>query len=319
MTTSLDFSNCTLCPRNCGVDRTKGQLGICGEPAALYAARAALMYYEEPCISGSAGSGAVFFDGCNLGCVFCQNRDISKGLRGPVQGKEITPARLSDIFLELQEQGANNINLVTPSHYLPHVVDALTLAKNHGLSIPVVYNTSAYEKSEAIHALDGLVDIYLPDLKFYDSKLALRYCKALDYFARATKAIAEMVRQRPMPVFSDGSHSLDEADDRDDPTMVSGVIVRHLCMPGHTGDSKRILRYLYETYGDSIFVSIMNQYTPMSTLPDDIDPLLKRRLTDEEYDDVVNYAIDLGVTNGFLQEGGTVSESFIPLFDGTGI
>lgn len=313
----FNLSCCRLCPRNCGVNRVEGDLGFCGEPAQLYAARAAKLYYEEPCISGRTGSGAIFFDGCNLGCVFCQNAVISEGLRGEEKGLPITPERLADICFELEEQGCANINLVTASHYLPLVIPALENAKRRDLSIPIVYNTASYEKVEAIRALDGLIDIYLPDLKYKDPAIASAYSKAPDYFPSASAAIAEMVRQCPEPVFADGSHALDEADDTDDPLMQKGVIVRHLCMPGHTADSKAILRYLHETYHDQIFISIMNQYTPMPRTAD--DPLLSRALTNEEYEDVVNYAVSLGIENGFLQEGGTVSESFIPAFDGTGI
>jgi putative pyruvate formate lyase activating enzyme len=313
----FDLSSCTLCPRECGVNRVKGQLGFCKEPAILYAARAAKLYYEEPCISGKEGSGAVFFDGCSLGCSFCQNYDISLGMRGENRGRAITPSRLSDVFLSLEAQGCNNINLVTAGHYLPLVIPALESAKARGLAIPIVYNTAAYEKAEAIRALEGLVDIYLPDLKYKDSAIAAAYSKAPDYYERATAAIEEMVRQCPKPLFADGSSSLDAEDDRDDPLMLRGVIVRHLCMPGHVEDSKAILSYLHRTYGNRIFISIMNQYTPMPQAQK--DPLLSRTLTEEEYNEVVDYAVEIGVENGFLQEGGTVSKSFIPDFDGTGL
>ena len=259
----------------------------------------------------------MFFTGCNLGCVFCQNYDISLGEDGN-HGVEITPDRLADIFLRLMEEGAGNINLVTGSHFLPLLIPALETAKARGLQIPVVYNTSSYEKAEAIRCLDGLIDIYLPDLKFFSPDLSRRYCGAADYFEYASSAIREMVRQCPEPCFADGSHSLDEKNDRDDPLMVRGVIVRHMVMPGHTEDSRKILRYLYETYHDRIFVSIMNQYTPMPQTKDQ-DPLLQRTVTKKEYDEVVDFALSLGVENGFLQEGGTVSKSFIPAFDGTGI
>ncbi|MDD5848805.1 MAG: radical SAM protein [Firmicutes bacterium] len=317
-TNILDLANCTLCPRECGVNRLAGQLGFCQTPGALLAARAALLWYEEPCLVGRTGSGAVFFSGCSLGCTFCQNYDLSRGARGTAsKAEEITPEHLCRIFFSLKEQGAANINLVTASHLLPLVIPALRLARSQGLGIPIVYNTSSYEKVEAIRALEGLVDIYLPDLKFYDPALSARYCRAKDYFDRAFAVIREMVRQCPEPVFSDGSHSLDEADDADDPLLCSGVIVRHLCMPGCTKDSKEILSRLHEAFGNQIFISIMNQYTPMPQCKD--DPLLSRPLTKEEYDEVTDYAIQIGIENGFLQEGGTVSKSFIPAFDGTGI
>lgn len=342
----FDLSNCTLCPRNCGINRLKGQLGFCGIDGTLRAARAALLYYEEPCISGSQGSGAVFFTGCNLGCVFCQNISISHGLRAKDDssdpqahsissekepapgmchgyavsanaGRPITPDRLCDIFFELEQKGAANINLVTASHVLPLVIPAIRQAKNKGLSIPFVYNTASYEKAEAIHALDGLIDIYLPDLKYCSAEIAGQYSTAPDYWETATAAIAEMVRQCPEPLFADGSSELDEEDDRDDPLMRRGVIVRHMVMPGHTDDSRKVIRYLHETYGNQIFLSIMNQYTPMPQCSH--DPLLSRPVTEEEYNSVVDYAISLGVENGFLQEGGTISKSFIPAWDGTGI
>lgn len=314
----FDMSCCRLCPRECGANRAAGQAGFCGETAEIHAARAALLYYEEPCISGKAGSGAVFFTGCNLGCVFCQNQQIAKGILGERNGLPVQAEELADIFIRLQEEEkANNINLVTASHFLPQIIPALQIAKSHGLKIPVVYNTSAYEKVEAIRALDGLVDIYLPDLKYYSSGLAARWSSVPDYFAVAAGAIAEMVRQCPQPVFADGSHELDAENDEDDPLMKRGVIVRHLVIPGQAEDSKKIVEYLYRTYGNSIFISIMNQYTPMPQVMN--DPVLSRTVTDQEYNDVVEYAIRLGVENGFLQEGGTVSKSFIPDFDGTGI
>ncbi len=304
---------CRLCPRNCGVNRLAGELGYCREPAALYAGRAALLQWEEPVISGSRGSGAVFFAGCNMGCVFCQNHDIARGRAG----QEITPARLTEIFFSLQEQGAHNINLVTPSHYLPLLLPALREAKSQGLSIPIVYNTAAYERVEAIQALEGLVDIYLPDLKYISSGLSLRYSKAADYFSYASAAIAEMVRQTGAPLFSDGSSSLDYEDDAEDPLMVRGVIVRHLALPGCAEDSRAVLHYLHEAYGDQIFISLMSQYTPMPQTSQ--DPLLSRPLTEEEYEDLVDYAVEIGIENGFIQGGETASESFIPAFDGTGL
>lgn len=314
----FDLSDCTLCPRDCHADRAHEKEGFCREPGVLRAARAALMYYEEPCISGKAGSGAVFFSGCSLGCVFCQNYDLSRGRRAEkTNAKEISPERLSEIFLELQAQGADNINLITASHFLPLVVPALVRAKKEGLSIPVVYNTSSYEKVEAVRRLEGLVDIYLPDLKFMDPRISRKYCHAPDYFEKASAVIREMVRQCPEPLFSDGSHSLDAADDADDPLMKRGVIVRHLCMPGCTEDSMRILAWLHQNFGNAIFISIMNQYTPMPQVQK--DPLLSRKLSDAEYERVTDFAVSIGIENGFLQEGGTVSKSFIPDFDGTGI
>ena len=237
---------------------------------------------------------------------------------------EISPDRMAEIFLDLQDQGAHNINLVTPEHFVPLLIPALRRAKEQGLSIPVVYNTGSYERVEAVKALEGLVDVWMPDLKYFSSALSARHTGAADYFQYASAAIAEMVRQCPEPVFSDGSNAIDCPDDADDPIMVRGVLVRHLALPGCGEDSRAVLRYLHETYGDRIFISIMNQYTPMpqvlqQKLSSRLDRDLCRRLSEEEYDSLVDYAIKLGITNGFIQEAGTVSPSYIPVFDGTGI
>lgn len=296
------LSNCTLCPRGCGVDRTKGQVGFCGMPADLLVARAALHMWEEPCISGATGSGTVFFGGCNLKCVFCQNHAIAIG----DCGKQITVSRLAEIFLELQEKGAANINLVTPTHYIPQIRKALILAKKQGLTLPIVYNTGSYEMPHALRLLDGLVDIYLPDLKYFSTELSAKYSHAADYFERATLAIAEMYRQAGTPVF-------DEATGM----MKRGMIVRHLVLPGQTKDSKKVLRYLHETYGDNIYISIMNQYTPLPHVAH--IPELNRKVTSEEYDRVVNFALRLGMENAFIQEGETAEESFIPAFNMEGV
>lgn len=295
------LKECHLCPRNCGVDRLAGQKGFCGVDAGIMVARAALHMWEEPCISGKEGSGAVFFSGCSLGCVFCQNRTISKGQ----SGKVITVERLAELFLDLQGQKANNINLVTAGHFLPQVREALILAKEQGLTIPVVYNSSGYEKAEMLRYLDGLVDIYLPDLKYLEADLAGKYSHAKDYPEVAMKALEEMVRQVGMPEF----------DERG--MMKKGVIVRHLLLPGHVRNSKKVLEYLYGTYGDQIYISLMSQYTPMPAMKD--DPQLSRKVTDREYDRLLDHAISLGVTNCFIQEGETAKESFIPEFNGEGV
>ena len=310
---SMDMTECTLCPRSCGVDREAGEVGYCKESAELYAARAALYFDEEPVISGRRGSGAVFFSGCNMGCVYCQNYAIAKAM----YGSRVEPSRLADIFLELQAQDAENINLVTPSHYLNLIIPAIENAKRQGLSIPVVYNTGTYERVEAIKALEGLVDIWMPDFKYISPRISLAYSHTPDYFQYASKALAEMVRQCPRPLFADGSSSLDAEDDADDPVMVSGVIVRHLALPGCAEDSRDILDYLHSTYGDSIFISLLNQYTPMPQVMN--DPNLGRKLTEAEYDALVDYAISIGITNGFIQDGETASQSYIPAFDGTGL
>lgn len=294
------MESCGLCPRECKVDRSSGKIGFCGVSDKVKAARAALHMWEEPCISGEEGSGTVFFSGCPLRCVFCQNRDIALSK----QGKEISIERLSEIFLELQAKSANNINLVTPTHYVPQIAEALRMAKQNGLRIPIVYNTSSYEKVETLKLLEGLVDIYLPDLKYFDQKLSQKYSNAPDYFERAKNAIAEMYRQVGNPVF----------DDRD--MIKKGVIVRHLLLPEAVEDSKHVIKYLYDIYQNNIFISIMNQYTPMENVPYEE---LQRKVTDTEYDEVVDYAIEIGVENGFIQEGETASDSFIPDFSCEGI
>lgn len=296
------MSDCTLCPRQCHANRAAGQVGFCGQTAEITAARAALHFWEEPCISGSHGSGAVFFSGCSLQCVFCQNHNIAVGK----SGKIITSERLSEIFLELQEKGASNINLVTAGHFIPQVCLALERSKASGLSIPVVYNTGSYEEVSSLRLLEGLVDIYLPDLKYFSSELSAKYSHAPDYFFRASAAISEMLRQVGEPVFDDISG-----------LMKRGVIVRHLVLPGQTRDSKKILRYLHEAYGNDIYVSIMNQFTPLVQVAE--IPELNRCVTVEEYERILDFADKIGIEQGFRQEGGTASESFIPEFDNEGI
>lgn len=295
---------CDLCPRKCLTDRAKGEKGICGQTDKLKVARAALHFWEEPCISGEAGSGAVFFSGCPLHCVFCQNENIANG----TVGKEISVERLAEIFLELQEKGANNINLVTPGHFVPQITKALDLAKQEGLKLPIVYNTSSYETVETIKRLEGYVDIYLPDFKYMSSALSRKYSHTPDYAKVAKEAIAEMVRQTKEAQFVDGD---------EDNLILKGTIVRHLMLPGCMEDSKRILKYLHETYGNTIYISIMNQFTPLSNL--EKYPELNRKINAEEYDALVDYAIDIGIENGFIQEGDTAEESFIPAFDCEGV
>lgn len=295
------MKKCSLCPRNCGVNRLDGQKGFCGVDAEILVARAALHMWEEPCISGKEGSGAVFFSGCSLGCGFCQNNKISRGQTG----KKITVEYLAELFFQLQGQGANNINLVTAGHFLPQVALALENARAHGLKIPVVYNSSGYEKADTLKILEGLVDIYLPDFKYMDSELAGKYSHAPDYPQIAKAALKEMVQQVGTPEF----------DERG--MMKKGVIVRHLLLPGHVKNSREVLKYLYETYGDRIYISIMNQYTPMPAMKD--DPKLSRKVTDREYERLLDYALSLGLNNGFIQEGETAKESFIPEFNEEGV
>ena len=294
---------CNQCPRKCNKERREGDTasyGYCQVSVRPKVARAALHFWEEPCISGEEGSGTVFFSGCNLRCVYCQNREIAAGVRG----KEISVERLAEIFLELQEKGANNINLVTPSHYYMQIKEALLLVKEK-LHIPVISNTSSYESVEELKKMEGLIDIYLADYKYASRELAAKYSHAEDYPQVAAEALSEMFRQVGEPEF----------DERG--MMKKGMIVRHLLLPGCEEDSKAVLKFLYETFGDSVFISIMNQYTPLSHVEG--YPELNRRITEEEYEEIVDYAIELGIENGFIQEGETAEESFIPDFDGEGV
>ena len=297
-----EFSEkCSLCPRMCGTDRAAGQKGFCGGGNLVRVARAALHYWEEPCISGESGSGTVFFSGCTMRCVFCQNKEIS---RSEVD-KEITIERLAEIYLELAAKGANNINLVTPMHYAPQITAALDIARKNGLTLPIVWNTGGWERRESIAAVRDYADIWLSDFKYFDSSLGESLSKAPNYFSVAAAALDQMVKQTCEPVF-------DEND-----LMRRGVIVRHLMLPGHLDDTKNVLRFLYENYGDSIWISIMNQYTPMCSDPR--FPELSRTVSDEEYNEAIDFACELGIENAFVQEGGTVGESFIPPFDLSGV
>ena len=295
------YRSCRLCPRECKVDRMAGKTGFCGMTSEVMAARAALHFWEEPCISGTEGSGAVFFSGCTLRCVFCQNHEIAAG----AVGKPVTEERLSRIFLELQEKGANNINLVTATQFLPTVIPALQHAKKMGLTIPIVYNTGGYEKVETLRLLEELVDIWLPDCKYRSAELAARYSRAADYPETVKTALAEMVRQTGAPLF----------DRRG--MMKKGVIVRHLVLPGCVSDSKDVLEYLWDTFGNQIYVSIMSQYTPLPHVA--AYPEINRKVTDEEYEEIVDYARFLGMSQVYIQEGGCVGESFIPPFNYEGI
>ena len=297
------YDKCTLCPRRCNVNRNSGAKGYCGMTSELVLARAALHQWEEPCISGTNGSGTVFFSGCSLKCVYCQNYSIAHSQ----SGKAVSVGRLAEIFLELQDKKAHNINLVTATHYVPHVIDALTLARKNGLHIPIVYNTSGYETIENIKRLDGFVDIFLPDLKYCTSSAAQKYSNAPDYFTYARDAIAQMLRQTGRPEFDfDG-------------IMLKGVIVRHLVLPGNIKNSKATIKFLHEKFADDIYISIMKQYTPMKQINKEKFSELTRSLTNGEYDCVVNYAAKIGVKNGFIQESGAALESFIPEFDNEGV
>ena len=292
---------CTLCPRECKIDRTNNEIGLCGVSNKIKVARIAPHYYEEPPISGKNGSGAIFFSGCNLKCIYCQNYDISKFNFG----KNITITKLAEKMIELQNMNVHNINLVTPTHYIPQIRKAIIKAKKMGLNIPIVYNTGGYEKVESLKLLDGLIDVYLPDLKYFDDILAIKYSKAPNYFNIAIDAIEEMYKQTgPIEFDKNG-------------IIKKGVIVRHLLLPGQIEDSKKILKYLNFIYNNNIFISIMNQYTPLDTVKN--IPELNKTVTEKEYDELINYACDLGIKNAFIQEGKTCEESFIPKFDLTGI
>ena len=294
------YQNCTLCPRKCGVDRENAR-GICGESNILRVARASLHMWEEPCLSGDVGSGTVFFTGCNLGCIYCQNYNITH----EHHGQEITIRRLAEIFLELQEMGAANINLVTAVHFTPHIIQALDIARKNGLKLPIVYNSSGYERPETLKMLDGYIDIYLPDYKYFDPVLAKKFSFAPDYPSVVREALREMFRQVGTPVF--------DADGM----MKKGMIVRHLVLPAHTADSMNVLHDLHETFGDDIYISIMSQYTPCRTFED--TPELSRKLTRYEYKKGTDFAEKLGIVNGFLQSGDAAKESFIPDFDERGV
>jgi len=328
---------CRLCPRNCNVSRKNNNMGFCGMEERPVVSRAGLHMWEEPCISGKNGSGTVFFCGCNLRCVFCQNYLIS-GNNEPVEcdddgvSEDIKPAfislsewrkhgstderevirisvdsaELAEIFLNLEGRGAHNINLVTPTHFADQIADAIDLARSKGLSVPIVYNCGGYEKVETLKRLQGRINIWMPDFKYYSDELSIRYSNAAHYFETASAALCEMVRQ------TGGKNSFDG-----DGMMTKGVLVRHLVLPGHTADSKRIIRFLHETFGNAVYISIMNQFTPVRELTD--YPEINRKLSEEEYKRVVDFAERIGVEQGYIQEGDTAAKSFIPAFDGTGI
>lgn len=299
---TLDLlKNCTICPRNCNIDRTNGKLGFCHSGNLPKAALASIHKWEEPCISGTKGSGTIFFSNCNLNCVFCQNYEISnQGF-----GKEITIERLSEIFLEQQKKEVHNINLVSPSHYLPQVREALLLAKSKGLSLPIVYNTNSYEKKESLQRLEGLIDIYIPDIKYYNHKYAVDFSSAPHYFEFASAAILEMYRQV-------GKNEFDSNG-----MMTKGILIRHLILPNCKEDSKKILDWIKENLGHNVYVSLMNQYTPMYHAKQ--IKQLSRRLTTFEYQKVIDYFLEIGLKNGYIQEKSSASSQYTPIFDLSGI
>ena len=293
-----EYERCTLCHRACGINRYE-KLGFCKSGADVKLARAALHMWEEPPISGTRGSGTIFFSGCSMSCIYCQNREISRGDVGAVVSTE----RLSEIMLELEEQGAHNINLVTPTHFAPTVIDAVALSKTMGLSIPIVYNTGNYDTKETLRALRGTVDIYLPDAKYRVKRTARLYSNAEKYPEVFLENIAEMLLQT-------GGCSFDK-----DGIMKRGVIARVLLLPSHLAEAKLIVSDLYRAFGDDIYISLMSQYTPPSDMPSPLD----RKVTRSEYNELVDYAMSIGVKNAFIQEGTAADESFIPSFDLRGV
>lgn len=295
------LKQCKLCIRNCNVNRLNGQLGFCKSSKYLKVARAELHLWEEPCISGEKGSGTIFFSNCNLSCVFCQNHIISQ----EGTGKEISIERLSEIFLELQSKGANNINLVTPTHYVPQIIEALKSAKEKGLTIPILYNTNGYDSIETIKVLKGYIDVYLPDFKYFDDKYALKYSKIKGYRNNVLDILKEMVTQVGRPIFSDEG------------IIEKGVVIRHLMLPGLLFDSKKVIDDIYNNFGDDVYISIMNQYTPMHKACD--FPEINKPLNPKHYDCLIDYALDLGVKNGFIQDTGTNNEAYVPSFNNEGV
>ncbi len=297
---TIDLHNCRLCPRDCGVDRYKGT-GFCGAGDKARVALVSLHPWEEPCLTGDKGAGTVFFSCCNLRCCFCQNHEISHGGKG----EEVTVERLAEIFLEQQERGAATLDLVTPTHYVPQIIEALQLAKGKGFGLPVIYNSGAYEQVETIKALQGLVDIYLPDLKYFSKESAKAYSEAEDYPQVARAAIKAMFEQV-------GSLKFNE-----DGSLSGGMIVRHMVLPGHRRESMKILDWLWQEFGDRVQISLMSQYTPMYRAGEHKN--LKRRLTTFEYDSVVEHAAGLGITRCYTQERRAASEEYVPEFNGAGV
>lgn len=318
--TSLNMlDECKLCNRNCKVNRNNSEFGFCKASNKVMLAKASLHLWEEPPISQGNGSGTVFFSHCNLNCVFCQNYHISQGINqnlnnakiknsnceSSIIGAEISIERLSEIFLELQKKGANNINLVTPTHYVPQIIDALKIAKKNNLTIPILYNTNSYDSLETIKSLDGYIDVYLPDFKYFNDKYAIKYSNAKDYYSNVTEIIDEMVRQAGKPVFNEAG------------LIVRGVIIRHLMLPSLLFDSKKVIDYIYNKYGDNVYISLMNQYVPMFKACN--YPEINKPLNPKHYDSLINYALDLGIKNGFIQDEGANISDFIPEFNLEGV
>lgn len=291
-----ELSKCTICPHNCKVNRLNGTIGFCKCDDKIKIALASLHYYEEPCISGTNGSGTIFFSNCNLNCIYCQNHEISQDGKGYF----VTIEELSDIFLKQQSKGANNINLVTPTMYIYQIIESIKIARANGLNIPIIYNTNSYENIETIKALNGYIDVYLPDLKYYSNEIAIKYSKADKYFEIATQAILEMIKQVGSPIFNN------------DGLIKKGVIIRHLVLPNHIQNSKHILKWLKNNVDGSAYVSVMAQYFP--TYKAKNDPLLNRKLTKKEYKEIENYLYTLDIENGYMQDLGKHEEEYVPDF-----
>lgn len=290
------LAKCEICPFRCKVNRLSGQVGRCGCGDKIRVAKYQLHYFEEPCISGKSGSGTVFFSNCNFKCIFCQNYKISQ----EGKGNEVTIEELADIFLKLQKEGANNINLVTPTMYAYQIIEAIKIARNNGLNLPIIYNSNGYENVETLRDLRGYVDVYLPDLKYYADELAIKYSKAPNYFKIATKAILEMINQVGLPEFDENG------------MIKKGVIIRHLVLPGHIQNSKHILKWLKENVEGKAYVSVMAQYFPTYKAKE--DEYLNRKLTRKEYSEIEQYLYLLDIQNGYMQELGKHEEEYVPDF-----
>ena len=291
-----ELEKCEICPHNCKVNRAQGQIGRCRCNDKIKIALVSTHEYEEPCISGKNGSGTVFFSNCNLNCMYCQNYEISQ----LGKGREITIEELADIFLKQQEKGVNNINLVTPTMYAYHIIEAIKIARKNGLNLPIIYNTNGYEKVETIKALDGYIDVYLPDLKYYSDILSKKYSNVDKYFEIATKAIKEMYKQVGQAIFNEEG------------IIQKGVIIRHLVLPNHLQNTKHILKWIKENLSD-IYVSIMAQYFP--TYKAKGDSLIGRKLTQKEYKEIENFLYTLDLQNGYIQELGEHEEEYVPEWD----
>lgn len=291
------LENCMICPHKCGVNRLEGNKGRCKCDDKLKIALASLHMFEEPCISGENGSGTVFFSNCNLNCIYCQNYEISN----LGKGKEITVEHLAEIFLKQQEKNAHNINLVTPTMYVYQIIEAIKIAKSKGLNIPIIYNSNGYENIETIKLLNGYIDVYLPDLKYYTNELSKKYSKVDNYFETATKAIKEMYNQVGQAKFDENG------------LIKKGVIIRHLVLPNHIQNTKNILKWISDNMPDDIYVSVMAQYFPTYKAKD--DDLINRKLNKKEYNEVLNYLYSLDLENGYIQELGLHEEEYVPNFD----